>query len=188
VGDRGRFCLIRRAQTSSDPGEQLGKAERFREVVVRSGFKVGHAVRDGVLGGQDDDRDAGASFAHSGQDLLSADRRQEKIEDDEVELGRARESQALGPVAGGPDGEPLCFEPPLDEGGDLGFVLNDQHIHRHRSTPRERPKSFLQALLRGPIMLPSLECDRHCSMKDQALDLDERFLSLFSARSKTRLG
>jgi len=56
VGDRRRFCLIRRAETSSDPGEQLGEAERFRKVVIRSGFKVGHAVRDGVLGGQDDDR------------------------------------------------------------------------------------------------------------------------------------
>src|SRR6266498_5220542 len=40
VGNRHRFCLIRRAETSSDPGEQLGEAERFRDVVVCSGFKV----------------------------------------------------------------------------------------------------------------------------------------------------
>src|SRR6266511_309544 len=100
VGDHCRFCLIRRAETSSD----------------------------------------------SGEDLLPADRRQEKIEDDEVELGRPHESQALGPVASGPDDEALCFKPPLDEGGDRGFVLNDQHIHGHRSTPRDRPKKPLPAL------------------------------------------
>jgi hypothetical protein len=50
VDDCRRVRLIRRPQSSPDPGEELVETERLREVIVRDGVEVRDSIGDGILG------------------------------------------------------------------------------------------------------------------------------------------
>jgi hypothetical protein len=73
--------------------------------------------------------------AQPGQDLLPGHRRKDEIQDDEVEIRRSRHLQPFGAVARGSDDEAFGLQPPLDEGRDGGFLLNDQQVHEHPFRP-----------------------------------------------------
>ena len=68
-----------------DPGQQLRKAERLRDVVVGAELEAADLVGLGAAGGDDEDRDA-AELADPLDHLPAVEAGQRDVEDDEVRM------------------------------------------------------------------------------------------------------
>src|ERR1035438_3236546 len=92
--DEYRVLSLRRragaAEQSPQPRDDLLEAERLGHVVVAAGGQTRDAVLDGVLGGQEQNRDIRLPRADSAQDLETAEVGQHDVEQDHVGIDRTR--------------------------------------------------------------------------------------------------
>ena len=111
------------------PRHQNNERERFGEEVIGACVqRLGLVVLTG-LGGQHENWDPHAALAQLGTDDVAVDLRQQDVEhDDVVRLGGGH-PQALLPVVGDVDRISLALEAPLDVGGELRLILDNQYAH-----------------------------------------------------------
>ncbi len=106
VGLRQFVLQMLGAQRRAQAGPQLACLEGLRQVINRAQLKPAQLVAGAVPGGQDNDRD-GLRFGRLlklPQQFEPVDARQAKVQHDQIELLRARQSQGGGRVAGSGDG------------------------------------------------------------------------------------
>src|ERR1019366_2849063 len=103
--DEYRVLALRRragaAEQSPQPRDDLLEAERLGHVVVAAGSQTRDAVLDGVLGGQEQNRDMRLPRADSAQDLDTAEVGQHDVEQDHVGIKRTRGANGGVPRQGG---------------------------------------------------------------------------------------
>ena len=74
------------AQDRLHAGDDLGEAERLRDVVVAAGTERLDLVLDSALGGEEQDRGLEAALAQPAPDLEPVDVGEHPVEDDQVGL------------------------------------------------------------------------------------------------------
>ncbi len=121
-------------QEGRDARNQHREGERLGQVVIGPGVQRLGLVHVTVLGGEHQDGGPVAGIAQVGTDLVAVATRQHDVQDDQVEALLGGPPQAIQPVVGHIDGEPLGLEPALDGGRDLAVVLDQQELHT-RSVP-----------------------------------------------------
>ena len=86
------------AQNALDPGDELARIERLRQVVVGADLETDDLVHVLVASGQHQDRDVGA-LAHAAADLEAVHVGQVEVEDDQRRRLRRDAFNAGSPVA-----------------------------------------------------------------------------------------
>jgi hypothetical protein len=84
---------------SPDPGEELGEAERFRDVVIGTSVETDDDVDFAMARGEDDDREGRMVGADPTAYLVPVEVRESEVEDHE--LRRVRRSRVERSLAGG---------------------------------------------------------------------------------------
>jgi len=107
-------------------GDELGEAERLRDVVVAAGTEGGDLVRDRVLRGQEEHGGVETAVAQTTADLEPVDVREHPVEHDQIRVdpGCRRERVAAG--ARLLDDEALVAERRRDGVDDRRLVVDDQ--------------------------------------------------------------
>ena len=107
------------------PGEQFGKSEGLREVVIGAHVEAGHPVLNGSSCGQEQDRRAVAGHTESTADRESIEFGKHDVEDDEV-IGRgARHEEPFFAVLREVHRIVFFAEPLLDEPCKVRVVFNN---------------------------------------------------------------
>ena len=120
------------AEERAHPRQQLARAERLGEVVVRPHFQADDAVGLLAHGGQHQDRDVRA-FADLAAELEAVLAGEHDVEDDEVDVVPRERHVHLAPVADALDGIAVLLEEMRDEIADLAIVVDDQDpCRRHQ--------------------------------------------------------
>ena len=122
------------AHRGAHPGEELGDAEGFGDVVVGAGVERVDLVRGVGARGQHDDGHGGL-LAQRGDDRGAVDVGQSEVEDDQVGPigGGGRDGVAAG--VGGGHGVAVGGEVDPQGPQDVGVVVDDEHVgHRAGSS------------------------------------------------------
>jgi hypothetical protein len=117
------------ALQGADAGEQYGKGEGLRHIVVGPGVEPLHYVGDGVARGKHQNGDVLLKFAEPARDLNSVDSGQHHIEEDEVELRVLRKGQGREAIVNKAYGVIIFFEPAPEHLRHALFVFDDQDLH-----------------------------------------------------------
>ena len=112
-----------------DARKQLGRMERFRQIVRGAAGQSADLIEHVPAGRQEDHRDVGGRSValHLEADVVAVRVRQADIEQDQVRVALADECQAIraGPPDG--DGHPVRLQAPLEHIGRCRVVLDDDH-------------------------------------------------------------
>ena len=137
----GRRRRLGSPQRDADPREELFRAERLGDVVVRAGVQRVDLVGLGAPGRQHDDRH-GPPVADQTAHLDAVHVRQPEVEDDEIGAvaldaaeGRAARHGGRHLVAARPQQRRHGRENPR-------LVVDDQDLQRHVTTPGARPDAM----------------------------------------------
>jgi hypothetical protein len=109
--------------------------ERLDEVVVGAGAKATDLLLHLALRGEHDDRDvAGVALflADLRRDLVAVELGQHDVEQDQGRRLLSPQPEALGAVRGGDDVVALLLEGVLQQALDVGIVVDDEDLCRHR--------------------------------------------------------
>ena len=130
---------VRPSEQGLDPAEQLAKAVRLRQVIVRAELEADHLVDLVVPRREHEDRHLAAGRADPTQDLEAIDARKADIEHDQIRRLARGDLQPLFAGARDPDVVALLLERVLDAARDRIFVLDDQdgRTHVRDATPRQ---------------------------------------------------
>ena len=136
------------AHDRSNAGQQLGKRERFDQVVVGPDFQSLDAVRHGVARGEKQHGGQPAGGPHVREHRPAVAPRQHDVENHDVVFVIEREMQAIVAVFGDVHDKAVFGEPRTQVGSRLGLVLDDQHLHAPSLWPADgavnrRPRSVL---------------------------------------------
>src|SRR5581483_7641474 len=112
------------AQQRPQPGGEHDEGERFGEEVVGAGVERLGFVELTVLGREHEDGRPVAGLPQRGADLEAVHPRQHDVEDDGVVAAFAGPPEAVFPVRGNIDGEPLRLQPAPYRIREARFVLD----------------------------------------------------------------
>src|SRR4029077_3334038 len=113
------------------PGREFDDAERFREVVVRSGFEAQHSIEFAGTRGQHEDRGVAGTRAHAAADFKSVDPRKPKIQDKETPRGAIHGSRETAmSVIARVDRAAQILEMERQKPCDVTLVLDDKNPTR----------------------------------------------------------
>ena len=121
-----------------DPGQQFGKRERLREIVVAAGLEPADPIVDGALRAQEKD---GRRLARGPEAFDQADAvelGQHHVDDGGVVVRRLDERQARLAVGGMIDRIPRLLQAAGDERGNLGIIFDDEDAHEWRKGSRAK--------------------------------------------------
>ena len=146
------------AQQGLQARDQLARAERLRQVVVRTVFEAEQLVHFRRAGGEHDRRQVarGRLRTHLAQQFETAAARQHQIHDERIGTGREQAPQAFLAVADGGDAKPGALEVVANEIADLLLVLDHQHQVRHAPSARDATRPARARSTLGGLALPEL--------------------------------
>lgn len=117
------------AQLRTNAGQQHGKAERLRDIVVRARFEAENRVRIGVVPGQHDDRRLEAALAQAADNFAAVGIGQADIHQHEVGRVAFRRQRAFRAGIDGGCLELLVKRQLLHQGiAQIGIVIHDQDL------------------------------------------------------------
>ena len=122
VAPRG---AVRPAQHGLQPGRQLARRERLRDVVVGADLEAEHAVDLLVARGQHHDREIGA-VADLAADVEAVDARQADVEDDDADLVAAELGERVLAGAHPQHAVAVRAEVAANQLADRELVLDDE--------------------------------------------------------------
>src|SRR5215813_3620939 len=120
------------AQERADAREEFRERERLHEIIIGPAVEPTHAIVDGVLRGEDQDRGLQPAFAQRRQDLDPIAMGEHEIEHDAIEGLVVHEEEPFLPRGRDADVVVLRLEPLPERFRDLLFVLDDRDAHRTR--------------------------------------------------------
>ena len=118
--------LVGAAQHRLHPRHQLGRRERLGHVVVGAELESEHAVDLAVARGEEDHRDRGG-LAEPAAHLETVDVGQADVEHDQAGPVLADGAEPAFAGSGLDDAVALACEVELDQVGDVGLVVDDEH-------------------------------------------------------------
>ncbi len=110
--------------------DDLGEAERLRDVVVAAGPQRLDLVLDGFLRGEEEDRRLEAAVADAATDLDAFDVGQHPVEHDEIGLEASDRGNRIPAVRRLLDVEPLVAESGRNRVDDRRLVVDDENAGR----------------------------------------------------------
>jgi len=114
------------AQEGTQPGHDLLQGEGLGHVVVAACGQPGHAVLDGVLGRQEQDRHVRAVAAHPAHDLQSVEVGKHDVQDDDVGVDLLGGAHGCDPGPGSGDLPSLVTQGGGEQVGEHLLVVDDQ--------------------------------------------------------------
>ena len=130
AGPRSARSAARAGRSLEDPpdaDDELGGAERLREVVVGAVLETGDAVDGRAAGRQHEDRDVAVGLpADRADDGAAVELGEHEVEDDQGGIVVLDRGQRGRPVAGGHDLVPLALQVRAHEPDDLRVVVDDE--------------------------------------------------------------
>ncbi len=113
----------------ADPGEQLVKAERLREVVIGAAVEPAHDVLDRIARRQHQDRRVASLAPEFLRHLKPGLLREHDVEQDHVVLVDVGQHRGFRAVGGDVHDVTFLLESLLDEAGNLPVVFHQENFH-----------------------------------------------------------
>src|SRR6202158_2756889 len=113
----------------ADAGEQYGKRERLRHIIVGSRIESLDDIGDGVASGKHQNGDVLLEFAEPAGHLNAIHPGQHHIEEEKVEVRVLRKGKRREAVVSKAYGMTIFFEPSPEHLGHALFVFDYQYLH-----------------------------------------------------------
>jgi hypothetical protein len=112
--------------------DELGKSERFREVVVASGLQATDAIVDCTFRAEEENRKGPTRRAETFDETDSVELREHYVDDRDIVVGRLGQRQTRLAVGRVIDGVAGLLEAAHDERSDFGIIFDNEHAHGGR--------------------------------------------------------